>query len=237
MCRSNKTGKVERDKWWEDVCSHYRVTLKTKLMKLVSRGIRSTSIRMLVTQNVASRRARNEKPAAGAARSASVTGNRKMEWGRPRRKGSLDVSRMQLIQGKVECWKEKQEHQGPSFTLVLKRNQLSVAMGKHDCCRLVSLRSSQEQHGVYKLIYWSGMHLAACSRKSEYDVLIVKVFFSIYDDKSEGGGLLAQAVGLSKLALRSLILWGFPSLAGDHFSRKKGKVALCHVATASWKRT
>lgn len=78
------------------------MTLKTKLMKLVSRGIRSTSIRMLVTQNVASRRARNEKPAAGAARSASVTGNRKMEWGRPRRKGSLDVSRMQLIQGKVE---------------------------------------------------------------------------------------------------------------------------------------
>ena len=52
---------------------------------------------MLVTQNVASRRARNEKPVAGAARSASATGNRKMEWVRPRRKGSLDVSRMQLI--------------------------------------------------------------------------------------------------------------------------------------------
>lgn len=85
---------------------------------------------------------------------------------------------------------------------------------------------------------WSGMHLAACSRKSEYDILIVKeFFFSIYEDKSEGGGLLAQAVGLSKLALRSLILLGFPSLAGDHFSRKKGKAALCHVDTASWKRT
>ena len=24
---------------------------------------------------------------------------------------------------------------------------------------------------------WSGMHLAACSRKSEYDILIVKEFF------------------------------------------------------------
>lgn len=73
------------------------MTLKRKLMKLVSGGMRSTSIRMLVTQNVASRRARNEKPVAGAARSASATGNRKMEWVRPRRKGSLDVSRMQLI--------------------------------------------------------------------------------------------------------------------------------------------
>lgn len=112
-----------------------------------------------------------------------------------------------------------------------------MAMGKPDCCRLRSLRSSQEQHGVYKLICRSGMHLAACSRKSKYDVLIVKDFFSICDDKSEGGWLLAQAVGLSKLALRSLILLGFPSLAGDHFSRKKGKAALCHVDTASWKRT
>ena len=124
-------------------------------MKLVSGGMRSTRIRRLVTQNVASRRARNEKPAAGAARSVSATGNRKMEWVRRRRKGSLDASRMQLIQGKVEPWKNKQEHQGPSFTLVLKRNQTSVAMGKHDCCRLVIrwlLRSSQEQHGVYKLI-------------------------------------------------------------------------------------
>lgn len=82
--------------------------------------------------------------------------------------------------------KEKQERQGPSLTLVLKRNQISVAMGKHDCCRLVSLRSSQEQHKVYKLVYWSGMHLAACSEKSNHDVLIVS--FSIYDDKSEGGG-------------------------------------------------
>lgn len=79
------------------------MTLKRKLMKLVSRGMRSTGIRMLVTQNVASRRARNEKPAAGAARSASAPGNRKMEWGRPKGKDSLDVSSMQLIQGKVEC--------------------------------------------------------------------------------------------------------------------------------------
>lgn len=78
------------------------MTLKRKLMKLVSGGMRSTRIRRLVTQNVASRRARNEKPAAGAARIVSATGNRKMEWVRPRRKGSLDASRMQLIQGKVE---------------------------------------------------------------------------------------------------------------------------------------
>lgn len=202
--------------------------------------MRSTRIRRLVTQNVASRRARNEKPAAGAARSVSATGNRKMEWVRRRRKGSLDASRMQLIQGKVEPWKNKQEHQGPSFTLVLKRNQTSVAMGKHDCCRLVIrwlLRSSQEQHGVYKLILVR--NASGCLQQKIWIWhLNCKglFFFSIYEDKSEGGGLLAQAVGLSKLALRSLILLGFPSLAGDHFSRKKGKAALCHVDTASWKR-
>lgn len=80
------------------------------------KGIRSTSIRMLVTQNVASRRARNEKPAAGAARSASVTGNRKMEW--EDHEWALLWCFPDAADSGKERWKEKQEARdlvNPSF--------------------------------------------------------------------------------------------------------------------------
>lgn len=48
-------------------------------------------------------------------------------------------------------------------------------------------QSSQEQHGVYKLVYWSECIWLLAAENLNM-ILIVKVFFSIYDDKSEGGG-------------------------------------------------
>lgn len=79
------------------------------------------------------------------------------------------------------------------------------------------------------------MYLAACSRKSEYDVLIVKSFFFHIWWQIWGWGVVGTRCGAQQVSTKVFDSLGFPSLAGIISVGRREKLHFQPVATASWR--
>lgn len=224
----NKTDTVERGKWWEGVCPHYQVILRRRLMKPVSGGMSSTSIRTLVIQNVASWKPTHEQLEVGP-----TPGSRKMIWGRPSRRAGC----MHLMWGKVKCWTQEDKDQGPSFSL-----------GKEIRCQGWWLRMTSADWNLLDDLESNVGSINtlvrnACIRKAYYDVLIEQDFI-FYTWWKIWGWVVGSLEGHSKISTEGsdfvclfVCFPHWPLIITVGRREKPFPVALCHVDIASWKRS